>query len=773
MTGARGDAYRDKGGDNKLDYSKRHITDEEVSRLQLLKQQHYTYEEVDFSCNELSAAGLRAVLDLCHRCEKLRILKLYKNRIDDQGAEGLAELVERCPSIEEMHLSHNHFSGDGVLKIITAADRYRGKHLPPLWLRLEQNDVQNPIQTLKEMMRSLSVCDRRDERKCTNRVCCWGQKIHLPFFQLQRGTYSGKGRGRGGGGEGGASAFTTQEERRQPVVLTARSDLDAPLVDCFDTEDECRIRLDSRQREVPDNLARRCSPSRCHRERHGRDRRRRAALREGLERHRRGGRRSPSFWSGTPSPRRATARRAALPVALREEGGDRGGLPLREASRPRRHHRRRHHRQRLGTTSSAALPAWPEELSVVSRRSRRRLRSPAHLDDRAEAKRRRISGDEMAGLGRRSRRHRHRSGGDREHGRRRCREKSLLQASVAASGGLAAMGVPPQTRQVVATGLPLLACGGGGGAGGASVAGSAAVAATGGGTLAGVSAVVAPRGSRLLRESAAPLAAALRGDRSPSTSRSSSSSTGSSSSSGAVVTAAAIAPGSATARAGLPCTTTKSSAPTGIVAARPIPGVGGGSGKAIGAGRGVVAISPEISSDEESDGSFSSSQSCGGAAVVGSGSAVAVAGGTAPAAQPAPAAAASAAAPAATAAAGANVPAAAAEAAPHWGGTRSRANIESPARGAAEGGEEPAWGSPSPSSERRWHEDRGCPPPSPSPAAERFSTPGTTKSPRRQAGHRTGSEQGHADGMNTGVKERMSMLKERLTQKWQGSKAPA
>ena len=38
---------------------------------------------------------------MCRRTPKLRVLKLFKNQIDDQGAEGIAELCKSCPGIEE------------------------------------------------------------------------------------------------------------------------------------------------------------------------------------------------------------------------------------------------------------------------------------------------------------------------------------------------------------------------------------------------------------------------------------------------------------------------------------------------------------------------------------------------------------------------------------------------------------------------------------------------------------------------------------------------
>eukprot|EP00418_Pyrodinium_bahamense_P041428 CAMPEP_0179206360 /NCGR_PEP_ID=MMETSP0796-20121207/102895_1 /TAXON_ID=73915 /ORGANISM="Pyrodinium bahamense, Strain pbaha01" /LENGTH=195 /DNA_ID=CAMNT_0020911279 /DNA_START=64 /DNA_END=647 /DNA_ORIENTATION=- len=173
MTGPRNDKY------NKLNFAKRRFSDEDLSQLPL-RQKNYTYDEVDFSENRLSSDGLRVVLDLCLRCQKLRILKLYKNQIDDHGADQLAKLCEQCPSIEEIHLSHNKFTGDGVERIISAAERARPANAPPLWLRLY------PCGFIHSLQKCFSICERLDPARCTNKTCWHKRKIHLPFFHLQQ-----------------------------------------------------------------------------------------------------------------------------------------------------------------------------------------------------------------------------------------------------------------------------------------------------------------------------------------------------------------------------------------------------------------------------------------------------------------------------------------------------------------------------------------------------------------------------------------------------------
>ncbi|CAE8587924.1 unnamed protein product, partial [Polarella glacialis] len=197
----------------RLNYSRRRLIDADLRKLQAELKGDLLFEEVDFSQNELSSTGLRAVLELCKRCPKLRILKLFKNRIDDVGAEGLAELCKLIPRIEEMHLSHNHMTAAGVIKLVTAAEQARPPHVSPLWLRLEQNDVLDPDRVFDQMKSELSVCKRTDEVRCTVRVCCQKNKVHLPFFHLQRSCRAGAGPPREG-------YPATQAPRLPPAVPT-------------------------------------------------------------------------------------------------------------------------------------------------------------------------------------------------------------------------------------------------------------------------------------------------------------------------------------------------------------------------------------------------------------------------------------------------------------------------------------------------------------------------------------------------------------------------
>jgi len=224
MAGPPSTAYR-------LNYSRRRFTDDDLQRLRRelpLRQDAYPYEEVDFSQNEFSSTGLRVVLEVCRRCPKLRVLKLYRNQIDDAGAKGLADLCGQCLAIEEMHLSHNHFTATGVEALIIAAEQARPDHMSPLWLRLEQNDVGDADAVFRDLQSRLSVCNRQDEVRCTVRVCCRKMKVHLPFFNWQRGSRYQPGSDKPPGS--GTSRVPENAEIAGPSFRVPRGEASPPAV---------------------------------------------------------------------------------------------------------------------------------------------------------------------------------------------------------------------------------------------------------------------------------------------------------------------------------------------------------------------------------------------------------------------------------------------------------------------------------------------------------------------------------------------------------------
>mmetsp|Transcript_4465 Transcript_4465/g.10375 ORF Transcript_4465/g.10375 Transcript_4465/m.10375 type:complete len:730 (-) Transcript_4465:129-2318(-) len=170
---------------SRLDFSKRTDDPRKLNYAEV-PSGTLDYEEVDFSGNSLSAYDLPAVLNICRRCPRLRVLKLFKNCIDDYGAEGLADLCRAVPGLEEIHLSHNMFTAAGAQVIIEAAEHYRRPDTVPLWLRLEHNYIDDAEKVFTDMQHCFSVCRRTDPKLCTARTCYNRCRVHLPHFCLQR-----------------------------------------------------------------------------------------------------------------------------------------------------------------------------------------------------------------------------------------------------------------------------------------------------------------------------------------------------------------------------------------------------------------------------------------------------------------------------------------------------------------------------------------------------------------------------------------------------------
>lgn len=135
----------------------------------------------------------------------VKMIKLYKNWISDDGMRALGELLKHSPdpAVQEIHLSHNFISHDGALAVLQAvreSKRYpcsRGRDGSPLWLRMENNNiVWDPvIKKLTDWDFAWACGDTRDS---------WRQEIdNCPLVSMHRSYHHQNLRGasNGGGGE--------------------------------------------------------------------------------------------------------------------------------------------------------------------------------------------------------------------------------------------------------------------------------------------------------------------------------------------------------------------------------------------------------------------------------------------------------------------------------------------------------------------------------------------------------------------------------------------
>lgn len=131
---------------------------------------------VELAENQIGSTGLAAVLDALQRHSvNCKCLKVYKNKITDEGGARLAQMVSRQPSsVEELHLSHNMLTGKSLIALCMALGKHEGYPLLgrnrvyiPCWLRMEYNHIARPQDAVDLLRRDgeVPVCtaDNRDD----------------------------------------------------------------------------------------------------------------------------------------------------------------------------------------------------------------------------------------------------------------------------------------------------------------------------------------------------------------------------------------------------------------------------------------------------------------------------------------------------------------------------------------------------------------------------------------------------------------------------------
>lgn len=133
------------------------------------------FVSLDLSENQLTCKGVERLAKWFISYSpylRLRILKVYKNCISDNGALALAELIQtQSSALEELHLSHNRIrligaealfksigqacfnqknSQDSRLFVYPRPDRLRQEFLP-VWIRLEYNHITDSYGLLQKL----------------------------------------------------------------------------------------------------------------------------------------------------------------------------------------------------------------------------------------------------------------------------------------------------------------------------------------------------------------------------------------------------------------------------------------------------------------------------------------------------------------------------------------------------------------------------------------------------------------------------------------------
>merc|ERR1719473_984177 len=120
--------------------------------------------EVNFSNNSLGDKGVHAVLRVLFTLRiGVRVMKLFKNCLGRAAASALMDWLVVTPvAVFELHLSHNYIPREGAVDILKAVayntaypSERPGKGRVPLWLRLEQNVVENPDSLIEAAERQM------------------------------------------------------------------------------------------------------------------------------------------------------------------------------------------------------------------------------------------------------------------------------------------------------------------------------------------------------------------------------------------------------------------------------------------------------------------------------------------------------------------------------------------------------------------------------------------------------------------------------------------
>lgn len=197
-----------------------------------------TCVSLNLSRNDLECHGVQQVLRLfIQKKIPIELVKIFKNWVSDHGMQAIADLIRQMPDpVQEIHLSHNQVTSVGALAVLEAVrdtGHYpvaRGNHKNPLWLRLENNQIDWEAVLPRLADLSWDSGDTKDAWKAAQRrgqgqEPCPVVMMHFSYYhQFNRstdgweswgehwkdradgGAQPNRGRGRTGKGNGGSSS---------------------------------------------------------------------------------------------------------------------------------------------------------------------------------------------------------------------------------------------------------------------------------------------------------------------------------------------------------------------------------------------------------------------------------------------------------------------------------------------------------------------------------------------------------------------------------------
>lgn len=172
--------------------------------------------EIDFSRSGLGDDAVGRLMQALKRLEvNVTHLKLFSNHIGAAGVHHICEFFRassNVSSLQELHLSHNEIDDDACFELIQllaqhprypltrAQENGHDEYPSPIWLRLNNNVVREPVRVLQTVDRKFGswICQAIDRHTCGPGKCVrqWDSdcpRVHLFTFKTQDQPRSDRG----------------------------------------------------------------------------------------------------------------------------------------------------------------------------------------------------------------------------------------------------------------------------------------------------------------------------------------------------------------------------------------------------------------------------------------------------------------------------------------------------------------------------------------------------------------------------------------------------
>lgn len=185
-----------RGNTLQIRLSSQGLTDEQMCEvsdfldklLESAASKNVCANSIELSENAIGNKGIIAFADVLERHDvHVKCMKLYKNRIGDEGAFRLSDFIKnQVEPMEELHLSHNLLTGLALVSLCLAFHQHRYQAYPfrsrsmafiPCWVRLEYNSIANPkfcLDLLKKETK-IRICLAENRDLCGPWRCCHSQ----------------------------------------------------------------------------------------------------------------------------------------------------------------------------------------------------------------------------------------------------------------------------------------------------------------------------------------------------------------------------------------------------------------------------------------------------------------------------------------------------------------------------------------------------------------------------------------------------------------------